>query len=325
MRFGLQTGFFADLVTTRDVAQAAEALGFATIYFADHLLAEGPERHRDEQPAYDPMVQAALAADATRRIRVGHLVLCNPFRHPAVTARSLATLDELSGGRLVVGIGAGWTESEFSMTGLPFPDVTTRLRMLGEALVCLQGLWGEEPFTFMGEFYRLRDADLLPRPVQRPRPPILVGGSGRGLLRLGALHADAVNIVAATGRPGYASLALAGRLTDAAFRAKVDFLRAETRRAGRDPGAITLSQTIFNLVLTTSSTMTQEVAENVGGMLGMPPAEVLRSPLSLVGTPDDCILELRRREREWGVSETIVHYLGPDLLRQFAEQVLRHV
>src|SRR5206468_528771 len=79
---------------------------------------EGPERQRDDHPAYDPMVQAAVAAEATRRVRIGHLVLCNLFRHPAVTARSLATLDELSRGRLVAGLGAGWTESEFRMTGI---------------------------------------------------------------------------------------------------------------------------------------------------------------------------------------------------------------
>src|SRR5437773_2462492 len=100
MKFGLQVGF-PDWKQLRDVAQAAEGLGFHSIYFPDHLVHEGPERQRDDHPAYDPMVQAAVVAEATRRVRIGHLVLCNLFRHPAVTARSLATLDELSGGRLV--------------------------------------------------------------------------------------------------------------------------------------------------------------------------------------------------------------------------------
>src|SRR5207247_436223 len=117
------------------------------------LVHEGPERQRDDHPAYDPMVQAAVVAEATRRVRIGHLVLCNLFRHPAVTARSLATLDELSGGRLVAGLGSGWTETEFRMTGIAFPEVTTRLRMLDEALTCIRGLWGGEPFSFAGELY----------------------------------------------------------------------------------------------------------------------------------------------------------------------------
>src|SRR5204863_144238 len=156
MKFGLQVGF-PDWKQLRDVAQASEGLGFHSIYFPDHLVHEGPERQRDDNPAYDPMVQAAVVAEATRRVRIGHLVLCNLFRHPAVTARSLATLDELSGGRLVAGLGSGWTETEFRMTGIAFPDVTTRLRMLDEALTCLRGLWGGEPFSFAGEFYRFPD------------------------------------------------------------------------------------------------------------------------------------------------------------------------
>src|SRR5207249_11972753 len=156
---------------------------------------------------HDPMVQAAVVAGATRRLCIGHLVLCNLFRHPAVTARSLATLDELSGGRLVVGLGTGWTETEFRMTGLTFPDIGTRLRMLDEALVCIRGLWTAAPFSFAGEFYRFEDADLHPRPVQRPHPPFLLGGSGRGLLRIAARHADSVNIIAGTGRSGYIAMA----------------------------------------------------------------------------------------------------------------------
>ena len=146
MRFGLQAGW-GDAARLRDLAQAAENLGFDALYFPDHLVHEGPERERGDEPAYDPIVQAAILADATRRVRIGHLVLCNLFRHPAVTARSLATLDELSGGRLVAGLGTGWTETEFRMTGIPFPDIGTRLRMLDEALVCIRGTSASQQAT----------------------------------------------------------------------------------------------------------------------------------------------------------------------------------
>src|SRR3989475_9289392 len=132
MKFGLQVGF-PDWKQLRDVAQAAEGLGFHSIYFPDHLVHEGPERQRDDHAAYDPMVQAAVVAEATRRVRIGHLVLCNLFRHPAVTARSLATLDEVSGGRLIAGLGSGWSLTEDRMTGSAFPEIATRLRMLDEA------------------------------------------------------------------------------------------------------------------------------------------------------------------------------------------------
>jgi alkanesulfonate monooxygenase SsuD/methylene tetrahydromethanopterin reductase-like flavin-dependent oxidoreductase (luciferase family) len=105
MDFSVQLGGieFAQLC---DMAQKVEGLGFRTIYFPDHLVLEGPERQAMGVPAFDPMLEAAIVADATKEVRVGHLVLCNLFRHPAVTARSLATLDQLSGGRMVAGLGS---------------------------------------------------------------------------------------------------------------------------------------------------------------------------------------------------------------------------
>src|SRR5262245_46421300 len=130
MHFGLQLAGL-EFPQLRDMAQMAEGLGYHAIYLPDHLVFEGPERSVDPRTnAYDPMVEAAVIADATRTVRIGHLVLCNLFRHPAVTARSLATLDHLSGGRLIAGLGSGWTESEFRMTGIAFPEIGPRLRML---------------------------------------------------------------------------------------------------------------------------------------------------------------------------------------------------
>ncbi len=324
MRFGLQIGWQGG-AELRDAAQEAEGLGFGAIYFPDHLVHEGPERQREEQPAYDPIVQAAIVAEATRRVRIGHLVLCNLFRHPAVTARSLATLDELSGGRLVAGLGTGWTETEFRMTGLPFPDIGTRLRMLDEALTCIRGLWTAAPFSFSGEFYQFENAVLLPKPVQKPHPPFLLGGSGKGLLRVAARHADALNIISGTGRAGYIAMSEVGKLTDATFRAKTRFLREEAARNGRDGHAIELSQVLFTVMITDSPAATRGTAEAFGRMLGLAPDEVLRTPLALIGTPEECVAELRRRAREWEIAETIFSGRSPDVIRRLAKEVLPHV
>ncbi len=324
MRFGLQIGS-AGWSELRDVAQAAEGLGFDALYFPDHLVNEGPERQRLPFPAYDPIVIAALAAEVTTRIRIGHLVLCNLFRHPAVTARSLATLDELSGGRLIAGLGTGWTETEFRMTGLAFPDITTRLRMLDEALTCLRGLWGDTPFSFTGEFYQFQDATLSPRPVQRPHPPLLLGGSGRGLLRIAARHGDALNIISDVGRAGHIATANTARLDDAAFRAKVAFVRAERARAGHTDRPLAISSTIFMTVLTDSPAATRATAEAMSPLFGMTPEALLHGPMALLGTPEECVVELRRRARECGVDELMFSFAGTDLLRRLAEEVLRHV
>src|SRR4030095_354682 len=115
MDFGLQLGW-VEFDRLRDLAQTAEGLGFRAVFFPDPLLAQGPEKEAMGVPAFDPLMQAAVVAGATSRVRIGHLVLCNLFRHPAVTARSLATLDQMSGGRMVAGLGSGWTETELRMT-----------------------------------------------------------------------------------------------------------------------------------------------------------------------------------------------------------------
>src|ERR1700731_1886762 len=171
LEFGFQFGGI-EPQKFRDLAQATEALGYDAIVFADHLVPSGPERHHDPHAlSYDAITLAAAVIEATKKIRVGHLVLCNLFRHPAITAQALMTLDHLSGGRLVAGLGSGWTEIEFRMTGIEFPDIGTRLRMLDESLTCIRSLWTQERTDFEGEFYHLKDAILWPKPLQQPHPP----------------------------------------------------------------------------------------------------------------------------------------------------------
>jgi len=326
MKFGLQVSNI-EWNELRDLAQTAEGMGFDAIMLPDHIVYEGPERQSDAQHlAYDPILQAAIVSEATRRVRIGHLVLCNLFRHPWFTAQCIGSLDHLSGGRAFLGLGSGWTETEFRMTGLPFPDITTRLRMLDEALTCIRGLWTQERTTCAGEFYQLRDAIQWPKPLQRPHPPILLGGSGKGLLRLAARHADVVNIVSDVGKAGYIALESTRRFDDAAFCDRVRFVRAEAARAGRDPQAVQISQTIFQLILTDSPAATQAMAENLAGMFGGSVEQVRRSPLFLLGTPEECVAELQRRGREWDLSE-VVFSRPPDAttLRRLADEVLAHV
>ena len=192
--------------------------------------------------------------------------------------------------------------------------------------MCLASeLWAGEAFSFEGEFYRFRDAALFPKPVQRPHPPFLLGGGGRGLLRLAAKHADELNIISPTGKTGYIALAEVSKLTDESFRARVRFVREEAARHGRDGKAIKISQTIFTPMLTDAPEATHAIAENFGKMLGQGPDAVLRSPLSLIGTPEECVAELQRRAREWDVTETIFAYRSDDVLRRLGEEVLPRV
>ena len=162
MEFGVQIGS-AEFGEMKELAARAEALGFGVIMIPDHIVYEGPEKQIETSwLSYDAMVRAALILEATKRVQVGHLVLCNLFRHPAITAQGITSLDRLSGGRAFCGIGTGWTATEFAMTGIPYPDMTTRLEMLDEALTVMKALWSQERTTFAGRHYQLRGRDAAP-------------------------------------------------------------------------------------------------------------------------------------------------------------------
>jgi probable F420-dependent oxidoreductase len=329
MEFGLQLANL-EPARLRSIAQAAEGIGFDLIVFPDHIVNEGPERQYDPHAlVYDAMVMAATVADATSRVKIGHLVLCNLFRHPAITAQSLVALDHISSGRLLAGLGTGWTETEFQMTGIPFPPIRERLRMLDESLECILSLWANERTTFRGEFYQLTDAILWPKPIQKPHPPIIVGGGGKGLLRIAAKYADNVNLVPDAGKSGKISLDNVKQMTDESFRKKIDFVREEARRHGRDLAAIKFSNFIFTYMITDSKEATRQTAEMMAAGFGMPNGDaMLQSPMSLIGTPDECIEELKRRAKSWRVSQFIfATAMGIDeaQARRLYEQVLSHV
>jgi len=163
----------------------AEDLGFDAFFVGDH-------------PAWalDPWVHLAALAVTTRRIRLGVNVCCALYRHPVLTARLAADLDNLSNGRLILGLGNGWDANEFANLGLPFLPAPQRQAALAEAIEIIQGVWGDDPFSFDGQHFGCTGAHVSPLPVQRPNPPVIIAGSGeRVTLRQVARSADACNIM----------------------------------------------------------------------------------------------------------------------------------
>ncbi len=161
----------------------AEELGFDAFFIGDH-------------PAYapEPWLHLAVLAATTERIRLGSIVSCAGYRPPVMTARLAADLDNLSGGRLLLGLGIGWNGAEFAQLGLPFPPVGERQAALEEAITVIRGVWGPEPFTFRGRYHHTTEERVTPPPIQRPGPPlILAGGGERVTLRQVARFADACN------------------------------------------------------------------------------------------------------------------------------------
>jgi len=172
--------------------QLAETLGFDAFFVGDH-------------PAWalEGWLHLAALAMRTSRIRLGSIVNCVSYRHPVMLARLAADLDQLSGGRLILGLGIGWDEHEFANLGLPFLPVPERQAQLEETIHMLRGVWGEEPFTFAGRYYQTEGARITPRPLQQPYPPLLLAGGGeRVTLRQVAQYAQACNFIAFDGAGG---------------------------------------------------------------------------------------------------------------------------
>ena len=214
------------------IARHAEAAGFETLLRSDHYDSFPGESGRPTTDAWS--VLAGLARE-TKRIRLGVLVSPVTFRHPGNLAKVVATVDEMSGGRVEVGLGAGWNEAEHEHHGLPFPPIEVRADMLEEQLTILRGLWQEpDGWSFEGRHYRVPGSLFRPRPVQRPAPPLIVGGEGTPRsMRIAVAHADEFNVTSST----------PDRVAERF--AKLD----ETARvAGRDPATLVHSAMVGVLV-----------------------------------------------------------------------------
>ncbi len=325
MEFGILLSHM-EYAKLRDLAQTVEGLGYDLAVLGDHIVYERAQGKVDpNQISYDTIVSAAVAIEATQRLRVGHLVLNNLFRYPVLTAQSLMTLDHLSGGRVVAGLGTGYGETEFRMTGIPFPEMKVRLEMLDEALTCIRSLWTNEQTTFIGKHYQLREAILYPKPIQKPHPPIIIGGGGRPVLRIAARHADVANITWEVGRSGGFRAADLTGFDEARFKERAEFVREEAIKQGRTRDAVAVSNIPSAIAVTDSEGGTRQAAERIGRAFGMTPEQALASPMLLIGTPEACVEQLRHRARDWGVSQFIFITGSEKVMRILAEQVIPHV
>jgi F420-dependent oxidoreductase-like protein len=251
------------------MARAAEALGFDAFFRSDHYLHMG-EVSGLPGPTDAWTTLAGLARD-TSRIRLGTLVSPATFRHPGPLAITVAQVDQMSGGRVELGLGAGWFEAEHTAYGMAFPDVATRYDIFAEQLAVIDGLWqtpAGQRFDFTGEHYQLRDSPALPKPVQQPRVPIILGGAGkRRSATLAAAHADEYN-------GAFRPLDETGQIFDR--------VRAAVAEAGRAAESMTYSVAQVACVGRTDAELRQR-AERLGREL-----EELRAN-GLAGSPGEVV------------------------------------
>ena len=230
------------------ILRLAERLEFPTVMRSDHYFIG------QQQDSLEAYLSFAVAARETSKIRFGPLVSPVTFRSPVDVGRMAAQIDQLSGGRFVIGLGAGWNEAEHQAYGINFPPVKERFDRLDEAIQVMQALWGPGPASFEGKFYRLAGADCIPRPANG-RPPILIGGSGeKRTLRLVAKYASEWNAV---------------NLAPDAYAAKVKVLEGHCEAVGRDPSTIARSMMTFAVIGPDAASL-DRATERMMGMWGAP-------------------------------------------------------
>ena len=301
-RFSVQLGGAAAGEAWADLAREAESLGYSVLTMPDHF---------GDQLAPAPALAAAAAATTT--LRIGALVFDNDYRHPVVLAKEAATLDVLSGGRLELGLGAGWLTTDYEQSGIPCDPVGVRIDRMVEAVHVLKGLMAEGAFSFQGEHYTIARLDGRPKPVQRPHPPLLIGGGGRRILSIAGREADIVGI-GTNLRSGRIGPHLVENVTADATARKVGWVRDA---AGDRFDQLELEMQVFLFTLTDDRVA---VASGVAQFMETSVEEVLHAPIVLIGTAQEVVDQLQRQREAYGVSHLTV---PSESMRSFAPVVER--
>jgi probable F420-dependent oxidoreductase len=293
-----RTGTRAEWV---ELARRVESAGYSTLGMPDHF---------DDQFAPVPALQCA--ADATTSLRLGALVYDNDYKHPVVLAKELATMDVLSNGRVQVGIGAGWTATDYARSGIPYDPPGVRVSRLIESVEIIRSAFGDGPFSFTGEHYTIADYDGLPKPIQSP-PPVLIGGGGPRMLRFAAQEADIVGINP-TLTSGKIDASTFATMTAEAVDDKVRGVR-ETALAAERLEAIEMNIRTFMVFVTDD---VDQALRTLAEFTGAPTEVIAASPFVLVGPPSKLVDDLTQRRQQWGFSYVIV---GQDDIETFAPVV----
>lgn len=281
-RFGVQMRGQPDAAAWVADAARFEGLGFSVVTMSDH-------------PAHGLAAVPLLAATAgaTSTIRLGTFVLANDFRHPIVLAQETATLDQLAAGRFELGIGAGWDRAEYEAIGIPLDRPAVRIDRLRDATLLLKRLLAGETVAGPGAHYQTTGFTLPVAPIQRPHPPILIGGGGRRVLELAATEADIVGLAPRSLPDGTLEPA---SISEAATVRKIDWIRAA---AGDRWPELELNIYVYAVEVTEDRV---GASERLSEAFALPAADVLASPHTLIGSEDEIVAQLQERRARWGIS-----------------------
>ena len=278
IKFGVFLPFYAFQARTpseyfavlKNIVLECERCGYDAVWLDDHLM-------YNNWPIFEPWTTLAALSSITSRIRLGTMVTCNAHRNPALLAKTAATLDVLSNGRLEFGIGAGCQETEHLAYGFGFPKASVRIEQMSEALEVMMRLWTQEKASYKGKYYTLSGAVCEPKPMQKPHPPITVGGSGEKTLKVTAKYAD---------RFDWGSLQSAEE-----YRLKLEVLQAQCKAVGRDFDEIERSCWPGGQVLIAKNQAELKEMISKHKPSGLPLKEYRKG--NLYGTPEECLEQLQ--------------------------------
>jgi probable F420-dependent oxidoreductase len=285
------------------------------LHLADHFLGPGPALEATGHPLQElaAVPAMAVAAEATETLRIGCRVFCVDYRHPVMLAKEAASLDFFSGGRLELGLGAGWLRGEYEAAGIPFDSASVRIDRLAEAIQVLKALMGEGPVCFQGAQLRVQGFEGVPKPVQRPHPPLMIGGGGKRILSLAAREADVVSFNF-DNRSGVLGPQAVNSGTAAATAEKVAWVR---ECAGDRVESLELEVGAYFTFVTDDAV---GMATRLGGAFGLGAEDMLAHPHALIGTVDAICQELERRRELYGFSYVTV---GDTAMEAFAPVVAK--
>jgi len=298
----LPTGDFAK---ARAAAEWADTHGFYSVSINDHFFSPLGAPQTPQLECYSTL--SAIAA-VTKNIRLAPAVTALSFRSPPMLAKMTSTLDQISNGRFIFGVGSGWQRSEYDAHGYPYPPNAERLDQLHDAIKLIKAMWTQEEPTYHGRYFSIDKAYNQPRPVQKPHPPIMVGGAGKKLLQIVAAEAQIANLIPpiVNGKDFVQDPDAAVRFDKAELKRRINMLHGFVAAAGRTPGAVEVSG-IAMVNISRSKSEADAAVKAVGSAMGFPSEAATRNaPVLLIGTPEEVRRELRSRIEEFGMTYYIV-------------------
>jgi len=313
---GLPNGEFTNLSV---FARRAEELGYYSVSLDDHFFMRGLMAD-PALPHLECYTTLSAIAAQTKHVKIVPLVTAMSYRNPALLAKMMATLDNISEGRLIAGIGAGWFKEEYLAYNFPYPSNAERIEQMGEGIKVLKAMWSQDEPTFHGRYFSIDKAYSFPRPVQKPHLPVLIGGGGKRILQIAAEEADILNLNPPI-TEGFVDIARSMKFDKNEVKRRIEMVHGFAQAAGRKD-AIELSAMSF--VLTAKDkTMADAMVNATAQALGIQDVEAARSsPQVLVGTIDEVKRELTWRIEYLGMTCFFLNFMAMDTMELFAKEVM---